>query len=160
MSDVAELIAAWQASLPGSAWQSDAITPDTAALGKWMQQQSDTSGGLKLTRSADPFDRAVRYLELEGVDVGRALERAGDAREAGASRARADADDIEGLAISLKRAERAHLAEARGFNEGAAGFTAARLGEARERAARLESALLEACGHDRSLARQARRAVA
>lgn len=157
--DVTEMIAAWQQGLPGSAWQADSITPDTAALGAWMQQL-DTSGGLKLTRSADPlYDRVAAYLELQGVDLAHALQRAEDAQDAATSRTRADVDGIRGLALTLKRAETDLLAESRGFNEGATGFTSARLGEARERVDRLTAELRAACLDDPALARAARRAA-
>jgi hypothetical protein len=161
MSDVADLIAAWQQGLPGSAWQADSDPPDAAALGEWMAQKMADAGGLKV-RSAAPdglYDRVVRYLAVEGVDVRHQLRRAEDAQDAATSRTRADADGIRGLALSLKRAERDLLAESRGFNEGATGFTSARLGEARERVDRLAAELRAACFDDPALAREARRAA-
>ncbi len=160
-SDVQAMIAAWQQGLPGSAWQADSDPPDAVALGQWMAEKMATSGGLKV-RSAVPgglYDRVVRYLAVEGVDVGHGLQRAEDGRAAAASRVRAEVADIRGLALALKRAERELLAEARGFNEGATGFTAATLAAAEDRAARLAAELGAACFDDPALARAARRAA-
>jgi hypothetical protein len=63
------------------------------------------------------------------------------------------------LALDLKAAEKRFLAEARGFNANAAGFTAARLTEARERADQLTAELRAACFNDPALARSVRRAA-
>lgn len=161
MTDVAELIAAWQQGLPGSAWQADSDPPDAVALGQWMAEKMATSGGLKV-RSAVPdglYDRVVRYLAVEGVDVGHGLQRAEDARDAATSRTRADAAGIRDLALTLKRAERDLLAEAEGFSAGCTGFTAATLAAAEDRAARLAAELRAACLDDPALARAARRAA-
>lgn len=109
---------------------------------------------------SDPYDRAAAYLALSGVDVGRALERAEDAREASTWRARAAADGIEGLAIAEKKARARLRFEQAGLSDGSAGFSAAQVRAAAAEVTQLEDALLEACGNDRSLARQARAAVA
>lgn len=159
--DVAELIAAWQQGLPGSAWQADSDPPDAGKLAGWMQGKMADAGGLKV-RSADPdglYDRVVRYLAVEGVDVERGLQRAEDGREAAASRTRATVHDIRGLALQLKGAEKALGFEARGVLDGVAGFNRAKLGEAQDRVNLLAAALDEACLHDRTLARAARRSA-
>lgn len=161
MSDVQAMISAWQAGLPGSAWQSGSITPDTASLAGWMAGKLQTSGGLKITRSADPlYDRVAAYLELAGVDVGRALAEAGHSLEGDVHRARASADAIEGLAIAEKKARARLRFEQAGLRDGSTGFSAAQVRAAAGEVAQAEAALEEACGHDRSLARQARRVVA
>ena len=157
--DVQELLDQWQAS---AAWHADSISPDVASLAAWMAGQLGNTGGLKLTRSrsADPlYDLVVAYLAGQGVNVRHALQRAEDGRQAQASRVRADAAGIKTLAFSLKRAESELLAESAGFNEGATGFTSARLGEARERVDRLTAELRAACLDDPALARAARRAA-
>ncbi len=157
--DVQPMVAAALAGLPAT-WMADGIQPDEAALGAWMQQQLDTSGGLLMfRRSTDPYRRCVEYLEAEGVNVTRALARAEDGRAAEASRTRVAVHDVRGLALTLKRAERELLAEARGLNEGATGFTAATLAAAEDRAARLAAELGAACFDDPALARAARRAA-
>lgn len=158
-ADVQPMVADALAGLPAT-WMADGIQPDEAALGAWMQQQLDTSGGLLMfRRSRDTYAAAERYLKDQGVDVGRALERAEDAQDAATSRTRADAADIRDLALDLKKAESKLLSESRGFNEGAAGFTSAKLGEARERVDRLTAELRAACLDDPALARAARRAA-
>ena len=78
----------------------------------------------------------------------------------GPHRVRAAARHARDLAIDLKVAERRVIYLARGFNEGAAGFTAAELHETEERAARARAALDEACFHDAGMARSLRRSVA
>lgn len=162
MSDVQAMISAWQQGLPGSAWHADTVTPDTASLGEWMAGRLATSGGLKITRSADAalLGQVADYLRREGVDVGRALERAEDAQAAETSRTRADVHAVRGLAIALKKAERRLGFEQAGLRDGCAGFTLAKVRAAAEEVTAAEGALEEACSHDRGLARQARRAVA
>lgn len=127
--------------------------PDADMTG--AQLNSSGTGG----ETRDVYAKAVRYLELEGVDVARGLQRAEDAQDAATSRTRAAVHDIRGLALTLKRAETDLLAESRGFNEGGTGFTSARLGEARERVDRLTAELRAACLDDPALARAARRAA-
>jgi hypothetical protein len=108
----------------------------------------------------DILARARAYLTGLGVDLGGALTELGHVRVAEAHRVRRDVDRAESLAVQLVKAERALLFEARGFNEGATGFTAARLGEARERVAQLTGELEAACCDDLDLARSVRRSVA
>jgi hypothetical protein len=128
--------------------------PDADMTG--AQLNSGTPGG----ETRDVYAAAAAYLQREGVDVERALTVAGHVREGERTRARAAAGRARDLALDLKKADRALLFEARGLNEGAAGFDRTRLGEARERVAQLTAALEEACVNDRGLVRAARRAVA
>jgi hypothetical protein len=158
-SDVQPLVAAYLAPGP-QAYTAEGLRPDPGALAAWMEKMLQTSGGLKLTRSADPYDRVVRYLEAEGVDVPRQLQRVCRAHEAEQHRTRAAADRARDLALNLKSAERALLHEARGVNSNAVGFTAATLREAQERVTRLTAALEAACVDDPQLARSVRRSVA
>jgi hypothetical protein len=159
MSDVQPLVGAALARLP-AAWTADAIQPDPAALADWMRRVLETSGGLKLTRSADPYDHAVAYLKAEGVDVERELARAGREREYGTHQTRAAADRARDLALDLKAAEKRLLAEARGVNAGAQGFTPGKLREAEQRVGHLTAQLTAACCDDPELARSVRRSVA
>jgi hypothetical protein len=108
----------------------------------------------------DVYAVVERYLRAEGVDVARALDAVERRRECETSRTRAAADRARDLALDLKAAERALLHEARGLNEGCAGFTAARLHEAEARAAHLRAALEAACCDDPVLARTVARSVA
>ena len=71
------------------------------AAGEHGRPQADRSGG---PRTRD--DHVAAYLELEGVDLAHALPRAEDARDAAASRVRADAYAIRGLALAAKRADK------------------------------------------------------
>jgi hypothetical protein len=157
-SDVGPMIDTWQSHAP-QAYQSTGVLPDEGHLAEWMRKMLETSGGLKLTRSADPFDRALRYLELEGVDIEGELAKLGRRREAEVHRSREAADRCEGLAIAEKKA-RARLAfEQAGLRDGASGFSVAKVREAAEHVSQLERELEEACQHDRRLVRQARRAA-
>jgi hypothetical protein len=110
--------------------------------------------------SPDPCDRAVAYLTACGVDVPRELAALDRAREAETHRVRAAADRARDLAISLKSEEKALLAEARGVNAGATGFTATSLGEVEACVAQLRAGLTAACLDDPQLARTVRRSVA
>ena len=109
--------------------------------------------------SADPYARAAAYLGAMGVDVEHELARVARELEYKSHRVRAEADGIRDLAMDLNAAERALLAESRGYLQGAVGFTSARLAEARERVSRLTAALDEACVHDADLVRHVRRQV-
>ena len=160
MSDVGPLVAEWQGRVPLT-YQAAGVFPDPGALAAWMEQMLQSSGGLKITRSSvDPYDQAYRYLTSLGVDVERELAAVDRAHEGEKHRVRAAADGIRDLALSLKAAEKALLVEARGVNAGAAGYTAATLGEAEARVARLRAALEAACCDDPQLARSVRRSVA
>jgi hypothetical protein len=108
----------------------------------------------------DPYAAAEAYLQREGVDVERAFAVLDHVREDEQVRARAAADSAGSLALALKKAERQLLYEARGFNDGAAGFTAAGLAEARERVTGLTAALEDTCLNDPVLISAARRSVA
>lgn len=127
--------------------------PDADMTG--AQLNSGGTGG----ETRDVYAKAVRYLQLEGVNVGRALSRAEDGLAAERSRTRATVHDIRGLALQLKGAEAALAFEARGVLDGVAGFSRARLGEAQDRVNLLAAALEAACCDDPELARQARRAA-
>ena len=159
--DVGPMIDAWQGQVP-LMYSSAGTLPDEASLASWMQKMLDTSGGLLMFkgRSADPlWDRTVAWLKAEGVDVDRELARVTREGEYKANRSREAADRATSVAIDLRKAERALLAESRGFTAGCAGFTRNTLAEARERVAELEAALEEACLNDRQLARSVRRAA-
>jgi hypothetical protein len=162
-SDVGPLVDAWQGRVP-AAYSSAGVLPDEGNLAGWMEAVLATSGGLKLTRSAakdvSVYDRAVRWLRVEGVDVERALARVTREREHEAHRVRATADRIRDLALDQKAAEKALVFEARGVRDGAAGFGRAKLAEAQDRVNDLAAALDEACSHDAGLVRQVRRSVA
>jgi hypothetical protein len=160
MSDVGPLVAEWQGSAP-QAYTAEGVLPDPGALAAWMQKMLETSGGLKLTRSAaDPIDHVLAYLKAEGVDVPRELERVARAEEADRHRVRAAADRARDLAISLKSAEKRLGQEARGVNSNAVGFTGATLREAQELVTRLTAELTAACCDDPQLARRVSRSVA
>ena len=155
--DVQELIDQWQAS---AAWHADSITPDPASLGEWMQQQLDSSGGLLMyRRSTDPYRRCVQFLEAEGVDVARALDRVEVSRDAEVSRTRVTVRAVRGLAVNVKKAERALAFEQEGLQDGCTGFSAAKVRAAAGEVTAAETELLEACGNDRTVARAARRAA-
>ena len=108
----------------------------------------------------DVYAVAERWLKGEGVDVDRALAAVDRAEEADRHRVRAGADRARSLAISLRKAERALLAESRGFSEGCPGFGRAELAAARERVNLLTEALTAACVDDPQLARRVARSVA
>lgn len=159
MTDVQPLVGAALAGLP-AAWHAGSISPDEGALASWMEEQLANSGGLLMfRRSVDPYARAEAYLQAEGVDVARALQRAEDGREAAASRARAAVHAVRGLAIALKKAERQLEFEQEGLQDGCTGFSAAKVRAAAGELTAAEDALLAACSHDRGLARAARRAA-
>ena len=108
---------------------------------------------------SDLYDHVAAYLELEGVDLAHALTRAEDARDAATSRTRADVHTIRGLALAAKRADKRLAFEQAGHADGCAGFTASRVRAAAVEVTEAEAALLEACMHDRTVARAARRSA-
>jgi hypothetical protein len=162
-ADVGGMVAAHQGRIP-LAYQSTGVLPDPGNLAAFMAARLADVNGLKLTRSAgkdaDVYDRAVRWLLVEGVDVEGELAKVDRAHEAGEHRTREAAGRARDLALDLKAAKKRLLFEARGFNDCAPGFTAAGLAEAHDRVNDLAAALEAACCDDPDLARAVRREVA
>jgi len=48
-ADVQPMVGTWQGSAP-QAYTSSGVLPDQATLGRWMQAQMDTSGGLLIAK--------------------------------------------------------------------------------------------------------------